>query len=269
MSFTPAPPSLVQLHVDPRGVATLALDRPGRHNALDAELVAALHSAVVGLGSDPDIRVVVLAGAGKSFCAGADLDHMRRMAAAPAEENVRDALALAACLHAVADLDQPVLARIHGNVFGGGVGLVCCADIAIAATQARFCLSEVRLGLAPAVISPFVLASVGQRQMGRLMLTAASIDAAQALTIGLIHRHVDAAELDEAIEQEIVLLLQGAPQAQRSAKRLLRALAGPTDAVRETWSARHAAELSRLRAAPEGMEGLRAFLEKRKPDWMG
>lgn len=260
-------PSSVQLQVDVRGVATLMLDRPEKHNALDADLIEALHAAVIKIGSDPHIRVVVLAGAGKSFCAGADLAHMRRMATAPADENARDALALAACLHAVANLGPPVLARVHGNVFGGGVGLVCCADIAIAASQARFCLSEVRLGLAPAVISPFLLASIGQRQMGRLMLTAASIDAAQALAIGLIHRHVDAAELDEAVEQEVGLLLQGAPQAQRSAKRLLRELAGPNDAEREASSARHAAELSRLRAAPEGVEGLRAFLEKRKPGW--
>jgi len=259
--------STVLLNIDPRGVATLTLNRPEKHNALDAELVAALHAALGRIGSDPDIRVVVLAGAGRSFCAGADLQHMQRMIASGEDENSRDALELASCLRALAALDKPVLARIHGGAFGGGIGLVCCADIAIAASQARFCLSEVRLGLAPAVIAPFVLASIGQRQLGRLMLTAASIDAEQALEMGLIHRHVNAHELDAAIEQELDLLLQGAPQAQRAAKGLLRDLTGGNAELRASQSARHAALLAQLRAGHEGREGLRAFLEKRKPYW--
>lgn len=260
--------STVLLNVDPRGVATLTLNRPDRHNALDDGLVNGLREAIARIDNDPDIRVVVLAAAGRSFCAGADLGHMQRMIEAGEEENSRDAINLAICLRALAELGKPVVARIHGNVFGGGIGLLCCADIAISASQVTFCLSEVRLGLAPAVIAPFVLASVGPRQMGRLMLTAASIDAAQARDIGLIHQHVDLQDLDAAIEREVSLLLQGAPLAQQAAKHLLRDLAATSAELRDAQSARHAAMLASLRAGAEGREGLRAFLEKRKPYWM-
>jgi len=258
--------STILLNIDPRGVATLTLNRPEVHNALDAELVAALHAAFVRLRSDAAVRVVVLTGAGRTFCSGADLEHMRRMVEAGDEENARDAQNLAACLHALATLDKPVLARIQGNAFGGGIGLLCCADIAVAASHARFCLSEVRLGLAPAVIAPFVVASIGARHMRRLMLTADTLDAPQALEIGLIHRH--AMELDLAIEQEIDLLLKGGPVAQRTAKGMLRDLLAAEAGAYEVQSERHAAVLAQLRAGDEGREGLRAFLEKRSPDWV-
>jgi methylglutaconyl-CoA hydratase len=257
--------STILLNTDSRGVATLTLNRPEKHNALDAELVAALHAAFVRLRSDADVRVVVLTGAGKTFCSGADLEHMQRMVEAGEEENSRDALNLAACLRALSTLDKPVVARVQGNAFGGGIGLVCCADIAVAASHARFCLSEVRLGLAPAVIAPFVVASIGLRQMRRLMLTADTIEAPQALEIGLIHRH--ALELDLAIEQEVDLLLKGGPVAQGTAKSLLRDLVDADAGLHDDHSGRHAAVLAQLRAGDEGREGLRAFMEKRKPDW--
>ncbi len=259
--------SPILLTIDPRGVATVMLNRPEKHNAFNAELIAGLHDALNQLDANPGVRVAVLTGAGQSFCAGADLEHMQRMSKAGEDDNFRDAVAIARCLRKLDELNKPVLARINGNAFGGGIGLLCCADIAIASSHARFSLSEVRLGLAPAIIAPLVIAAIGQRQMRRLMLTAASLNTDQALKIGLIHRHIDAQQLDEAIEQEIELLLQGAPLAQQAGKRLILELAGPAAEQRDTLLARNAKLLAQLRTGSEGQEGLLAFNEKRKPGW--
>lgn len=259
--------STVLVTIDPRGVATVMLNRPDKHNAFNAELIASLHESLLQLESNPAVRVVVVTGAGQSFCAGGDLEHMQRMSTASDDANFKDAMAIARCLRKLEELNKPVLARVNGNAFGGGVGLICCADIAIASTQARFALSEVRLGIAPAIIAPFVLAAIGQRQMRRAMLTAAGINAEHAQAVGLIHQHIDAQQLDNAVEQEIELLLQGAPGAQQTGKRLIRELSGFSTEQRDTLAARNAKVLAQLRAGKEGREGLLAFVEKRKPDW--
>lgn len=260
-------PATILLTIDPRGVATLMLNRPEKHNTFNAELIASLHDALTQLEADSRVRVVVITGAGVSFCAGADLEHMQRVSSAGDEENFKDALSIARCMRKLEELNKPVLARVNGPAFGGGVGLICCADIAIASSDARFCMSEVRLGIAPAVIAPFVIAAIGQRQARRLMLTATSLTAEQAQNIGLIHRHIDAQQLDRAIEQEIELLLQGAPLAQQAGKRLFREIAGSTGEQRDTLAARSARLLAQLRTSGEGRAGLQAFVEKRKPEW--
>ena len=257
----------VLLTIDPRGIATVMLNRPDKHNAFDGQTIGALHEVLEQLEDDHRVRVVVLTGAGKSFCAGADLKHMQTMAASSEAENFSDAMAFARCLRKLDELNKPVIARVNGNAFAGGVGLIACADIAITSSQAMFCLTEVRLGLATAVISPYLIEAIGSRQAQRLALTAASITAEQAQQLGLIHQHVDAQQLDQAIEQEIELLLLGAPLAQQATKRLFRETVGMTSEQRDMINARNAKLLAELRLSPEGQEGLQAFMEKRAPDW--
>lgn len=257
----------ILLTIDTRGVATVMLNRPEKHNAFNAELIDSLHETLVQLENNPGVRVVVLTGAGASFCAGGDLEHMQRMSTAADGENFSDALAIARCMRKLDEFNKPVIARINGNAFGGGVGLIACADIAIASASAKFCLAEVRLGLAAAIISPFVAAAIGQRQTRRLMLTAATLNTEQAVQLGLIHQHIEAPQLDQAIEHEIQLLLQGGPLAQQASKKLLRDIAAPTSEQRDLITARTARLLAQLRSTHEGREGLKAFLEKRKPDW--
>ena len=257
--------SLVTTSIDARGVATLALNRPEKHNALDADTLRALHAALLQLQEDASVRVVVLTGNGPSFCAGADIGHMRSMLHATQEQNLDDALLLARCLRTLNDLSRPVIARVNGNVFGGGLGLVCCADIAIGSAAAKFALTEVKLGIVPAVISPYVVAAIGQRQARRLFLTAALFDAAEAGELQLLHSVVAAERLDEAVAAQTELLLRAGPHAVRAAKQLIAHVARTADA--DTLSSDTAALLARLRASPEGQEGLTAFLEKRKPNW--
>lgn len=257
----------VLLTIDPRGVATVMLNRPEKHNAFNAELIGSLHDTLLQLENNRDVRIVVLTGAGSSFCAGGDLEQMRKMSHAAEAENFSDALAIARCLRKLDEFSKPVIARVNGNAFGGGVGLIACADIAIASSQAKFALSEVRLGIAAAIISPYVIAAIGPRQTRRLMLTAASIDTEQAVRLGLVHQHIDAQQLDKLIEQEIELLLQGGPLAQQASKKLIRDIAAPTSEYRDLIAARTARLLAQLRSSDEGREGLTAFLEKRKPDW--
>ncbi|MGE0115229.1 MAG: enoyl-CoA hydratase-related protein [Steroidobacteraceae bacterium] len=259
--------STVLLTIDPRGIATVMLNRPERHNAFNAELIDSLHETLVQLESDPSVRVLVLTGAGVSFSAGADLEHMQRMGRTSEADNFSDALAMARCLRKLDEFSKPVIARINGNAFGGGIGLIACADIAIGSSQARFSLSEVKFGLVAATIAPYVLAAIGQRQARRLLLTATRFDAGQALQLGLIHRHIDAQQLDQTIEQEIELLLQGGPLAQQASKKLVREIAMPATEQRDLLAARTARLLAQLRTSDEGREGLQAFLEKRKPDW--
>ena len=182
---------LITTTVDARGVATLTLNRPDKHNALDGATVQELHAALTALANDAQARVVVLTGAGASFCAGADIAHMRSMMGATEQQNVDDALLLARCLRTLDELDKPVIARVNGNVFGGGVGLVACADIAIGVETAKFALTEVRLGIVPAAISPYVVAAIGNRHARRLFLTAAPFDALEARSIGLLALHCD------------------------------------------------------------------------------
>lgn len=254
---------LLRTERDERGVALVILDRPDRHNALSAPLIDALHSALGELGRDPAVRVVVLTGAGPSFCAGADIGEMRRAADAAPADNQRDALRLSELLHRLDTLPKPTLARVQGNAFGGAVGLVAACDIAIASELAVFALSEVRLGIAPAMISPYVLRAIGPRQARRYFLTGERFAAAAAERIGLVHQVVAAERLDATVSETIADLLAGAPGAQAECKQLIRRAAsheaGPDPEL--------AAWIARLRAAPEGREGLSAFLDKRLPSW--
>lgn len=255
----------ISLVTDARGVATLTLNRADKHNALDGVTLRQLHDALVEIGNDAAIRVAVLTGAGASFCAGADIAHMRSMLDATAQQNIDDAMLLARCLRALDELPQPVVARVNGNVFGGGIGLVACTDIAIAVDSARFALTEVRLGIVPAVISPYVVAAIGARQARRLFLSAASFDAAEARTLNLTHFTAAADQLDTAVESQIDLLLRGGPSALPAAKKLVRDVMTADD--RDALTADTARLLATLRTSTEGKEGLSAFLDRRKPDW--
>lgn len=246
-------------------VVRLRLDRPELHNAFDAALISALTAALDEAGRDPTVRVVVLEGSGASFSAGADLNWMRGMAAASEAENREDALALARLMRTLDELPKPTLARVHGAAFGGGVGLVACCDIAIGVPEAKFGLTESKLGLLPAVISPYVVAAIGARQARRWFASAEIFDADIALRIGLLHQVVDAAELDAAIDRQIALLLKAGPIAAASAKRLVARVVSASG--RDQLDHDNAALIAHLRVSPEGQEGLSAFLDKRSPAW--
>lgn len=246
-------------------VARLRLNRPELHNAFDDALVAALTEALESLAADPQVRVVVLEGAGPSFSAGADLNWMRGMAAAGEAENLADSLALARMLRTLDELPKPTIASVHGAAFGGGVGLVACCDIAIGASGAKFGLTEARLGLLPAVISPYVVAAIGARHARRYFATAEVFDADDALRIGLLHAVANPTALDNAVRRQIELLLRAGPHAAAAAKKLVRRVAGPREADR--LDADNAALIAGLRVSPEGQEGIAAFLGKRAPDW--
>jgi len=248
------------------GVARLRLNRPQLHNAFDATVIAALTGALENVAADPDVRVVVIEGEGASFSAGADLNWMRGMAAASEAENRDDALALARLMRRLDELPKPTIARVHGAAFGGGVGLVACCDIAIATANAKFGLTESRLGLLPAVISPYVIAAIGARESRRWFATAELFDAATAHRIGLLHDVVDDEEsLDAAVQRQVDLLLKAGPIAASAAKRLVRDVAAHAD--RDRHDADNAALIARLRVSPEGQEGIGAFLDKRNPAW--
>ena len=247
------------------GVAHLRMERPDLHNAFDAGLIAELTAALATAGDDAAVRVVVLSGAGASFSAGADLNWMRDMAAAGEAENREDALALARLMRTLDELPKPTIARVHGAAFGGGVGLVACCDIAIGLAGAKFGLTESRLGLLPAVISPYVIAAIGPRQARRWFATAETFDAATALQVGLLHQVVDAAALDGAVAAQVDLLCRAAPHATALAKVLVRDAAGRDDAPARDRA--NADLIARLRVSPEGQEGIGAFLEKRPPAW--
>lgn len=247
-------------------VARLRLNRPAVHNAFDADLIAALTARLSALGGDDTIRVVVLEAAGDSFSAGADLNWMRAMAAAGEAENRDDALALARLMRALDELPKPTIARVHGAAFGGGVGLVACCDVAIGVPEAKFGLTESRLGLLPAVISPYVIAAIGARNARRYFASAEVFDAQQALRIGLLHEVVAADALDAAIERQVQLLLRAGPVASAQAKALVRAVVPQGD--RDALDGATADLIAALRGSPEGREGLAAFLDKRPPNWI-
>jgi len=246
-------------------IARLRLDRPTLHNAFDAGLISALTTALEHLAAEPGVRVVVLEGSGASFSAGADLNWMRGMASASEADNRQDALALARLMRTLDELPKPTIARVHGAAFGGGVGLVACCDIAIGVPSAKFGLTESKLGLLPAVISPYVIAAIGAREARRWFATAEIFDAATALRIGLLHEVVEADALDTAVERQIALLLKAGPLAAAGAKRLVARIA--TTADRDRVDSDNADLIARLRVSPEGQEGLSAFLDKRTPDW--
>ncbi len=251
--------------IDPRGVASVVLDCPERHNALDDAMVASLTATLDRLGKAPDVRVVVLRGSGPSFCAGADLGWMQRMATASLEDNVADARSLARLMQTLDRLAKPTLALVQGPAFGGGVGLVACCDIAVASEAASFRLSEVRLGLMPATIAPAVVRAVGLRQARRYVLTAEPLSAARARDLGLVHEVVPADALAGAGEAIVAALLDGAPGAQADAKDLLFLCdeRGGDPAIGEATSRR----IALRRASEEGREGLAAFFARRPPAW--
>ncbi len=251
---------------DAAGVRTLCLQRPALHNAFDARLIEELTAALEAAGTDPAVRVVVLTGAGTSFSAGADLQWMRGMAAASEAENRRDAEALARLMRTLDELPRPTLARVQGAAYGGGVGLVACCDIAIGVAHSRFGLTESRLGLLPAVISPYVIAAIGARQARRWFASAETFDAATAQSIGLLHQVVAADDLDLAVSRQVRLLCAAGPLAVGAAKALVRDVAGCHD--RDRLDRDNAALIARLRVSAEGQEGLAAFLDKRPAAWV-
>ncbi len=251
--------------VDGRGVATVTLNRADVHNAFDDALIAEIDGCFAALDADPAVRLIVLAAAGASFSAGADLNWMKRMAGFSEAENEADARALARMLRRIYETAKPTVARVQGAAFGGGVGLVAACDMAIASERAKFSLSEVKLGLSPSTISPYVLAAIGPRAAGRYFVTGERFDAETALRLGLVHEVATADALDGAVVRLIDELLQGGPAAQRATKGLIREVAGrPIDEALGHDTARR---IAALRASPEGREGVGAFLEKRRPAW--
>jgi len=249
------------------GVGIITLNRPERHNAFDDALIGELAAAIDLMAAEPAVRVLVISSTGKSFCAGADLNWMKRAAAYSAEENLRDSRALAEMLRKLAQCPKPTIARVQGPAYGGGVGLVACCDVAIGTFDAEFSLTEVKLGLIPAVISPHVIAAIGERYARRYMLTAERFSAAEAYRIGLLHEMVaDDEGLDEAVGEIVEALLKNGPRAMAECKALIAAVAWKPlapDVIEDT-----AHRITRLRASTEGREGMNAFLEKRKPNWI-
>lgn len=257
---------IVLFDSDARGVATVTLNRPQIHNAFNDDVVQRLSGIWTDLAGRRDIRVVVLKGAGKSFSAGGDLDWMRKSGQASPEQNRASTMNMARMLKGLNDLPQATLALVHGNCMAGGTGLASAADIVLATQDAKFALTEVRLGLTPATISPYVVAAMGARQARRYFVTAERFDAAEACRIGLVHEVVaDAAALESRGAELISALLQGAPGAIRDSKILVDRVARAR--VDEELMAFTAQNIADRRASPEGQEGLAAFFDKRKPNW--
>ncbi|MGM8930099.1 enoyl-CoA hydratase-related protein [Salinicola halophyticus] len=260
--------SFTRLTIDSHGVARLTLDRPEVHNAFDDALIQELNvhlERLHALAERSEVRVMVLASDGKHFSAGADLNGMKRMVDFSFDDNLKDARELARLMQQLDALPCPTLCRVQGAAYGGAVGLAACCDVVIASDKAKFCLSEVRIGLSPAVISPYVQRAIGPRQMRRYALTAEVIDAATAQGLGLVHEVADGETLDARIEQMIDQLLAASPQAQRATKTLLASVARDpdSDATREMACR----TISELRVSAEGQEGLAAFFDKRPPAW--
>jgi methylglutaconyl-CoA hydratase len=245
-------------------VATVTLNRPEVHNAFDETVIAELTDAFTRLSETPEVRAIVLRGAGASFCAGADLAYMGKMADYSQAENIADAQAIQQMFAAIARCPKVTVARVQGAAIGGGAGLVAVCDIAIAAEEATFALSEVRLGLVPAIIGPYILEKVGMGAARALFVSGARFGASDALRIGLVQQVAPLADLDAAVQKQTDLIRQAGPEAVRAAKRLLRDIAGKTP---EEAAAVTVECIANLRVSPEGQEGIRAFLEKRTPDF--
>ncbi len=250
-----------------QGTVWLTMARPDRHNAMDDTMIASMIERLQRLAQDASVDRLILAAEGKNFSAGADLSWMRRTADYSQDENLADARTLSKLMRVLDEFPKPTIARIQGPAYGGGVGLIACCDIALASSTAAFSLSEVKLGLIPSAISPFVIAAIGARAARRYFLTTELFDAAEALRIGLIHEVVPPAELDNAVNAVIAALAQGGPQALVAAKQLIRDVsrAPRDDALYEDTARR----IAQARAGAEGREGVAAFLEKRPPAWRG
>lgn len=262
-----AAPALTRIDLELRpAIAVLTLNRPEVHNAFDQKLISELTAVLRRLDRDPSVRAVVLAGAGKGFCAGADLHWMREMAGYSRAQNLADANALARMLATLNRMSKPTIARVHGAAYGGGVGLVACCDIALGTSEATFALSEARLGLIPATISPYVIEAIGARAARRYFLTGERFGADEAYRLGLLHELVPLPELDARINDILGALLITGPAAQAECKDLIRAVASRRIDAR--LIADTARRIARVRASPEAKEGVDAFLGKRKASWV-
>ncbi|SFC35858.1 methylglutaconyl-CoA hydratase [Pseudomonas citronellolis] len=257
----------IQLEKEPRGVATLWLNRPDKNNAFNAQTIAELIRALDQVADDAEVRLLVLRGRGRHFCGGADLAWMQEAVQLDYQGNLADAQQLAELLNNLHLLKKPTLAVVQGAAFGGGVGLVACCDMALGSEQAQFCLSEVRIGLIPATIGPFVTKAIGQRAATRYALTAERFDGARARELGLLDECYAADELEEKVEAWVANLLNNSPAALVACKALFQEIgSGELSPNLRRYTE---AAIARIRISPEGQEGLHAFLEKRKPAWQG
>jgi len=251
--------------IDENGVGWVTLNRPELHNAFDDVLIKGLLDAFTAMANDESVWAVVLTSEGKSFSAGADFNWMKRVGSYGPEENKADAMVLAKLLKTMNFMEKPLIGLVQGAAFGGGVGLAACCDIVIASEKASFCLSEVKIGLAPSTISPYVVSAIGAQAARRYFVTAERIDAQEAKALGLVHKLVPHDQLREAGDEMIALLAKNGPKAMAKSKELVFAVDQPlTEEIME-YTAEHIAS---IRATPEGKEGLGAFLEKRKPSWI-
>jgi len=256
----------VLVEIDSQGVATVCLNRADKHNAFDDDMIATLSEAFAALAENAAVRVVVLRSEGKSFSAGADLNWMKRMVSYSREDNLHDAQALAEMLKRLNNLPVPTIARVQGAAFGGAVGLVSCCDITIATERASFCLSEVKIGLTPATISPYVVAAIGPRASRRYFISAERFGAVKAEQLGLVSEVCDTAQLDDRIGEVVKNLLANSPIAMMQAKQLVRDVAHQS--IDETLISDTCERIANIRVSSEGQEGLSAFLEKRSPAWI-
>lgn len=254
------------LNIQTGVVTTVTLSRPDVRNAFNDEVITDLTQAFTTLGQDPQVRAIVLAAQGPAFCAGADLNWMRRMADYSHAENLADAAGLAEMLRVISTCPKPTVARIQGDVYAGGLGLVAACDMAVSVDTAGFCLSEVKLGLIPATISPYVVRAMGARAAHRYFLSAERFDAAEALRIGFVHAVVSAEQLDTKVAEITQALVTASPHAVKACKTLLHEVAGQD--IDATLIERTVAAIADIRASNEGREGASAFLHKRKPSWL-
>ncbi len=259
--MTPQP---LIVETDDRGVCLLTLNRPEKHNAFDDELIALLIAQLQQINASDDVRVVVLTGQGKSFSSGADLAWMQSMVNYDLKTNRHDAQRLATLMRLLFTCSKPTIARVNGSAFGGALGLIACCDIAVSVIGAKFAFTEVKLGLVPAVISPYINAAMGRRQAQRLFLTAEVFTAELAWQLGLVTHYADESGLDDTIARQVELLLQGGPQAQLRCKELMIHQQGIAQAT-ESYAVDC---IAKIRVSDEGQEGLSAFLEKRDPNWL-
>ena len=252
--------------IDSRGVAQVTLNNPDKHNAFDDQMIIELTNAFNALAANTNVRIMLLKSEGKSFSAGADLDWMKRMASYSYQQNLNDARALAAMLKALHQMPIPTIARVQGAAFGGAVGLVSCCDIALASSNASFALSEVKIGLVPSTISPYVIAAIGERHAKRYFMTAERFDTNTALQISLVHEAVEEQFLDDKVEQLITAILSNGPEAVVAAKQLVFAVSGK--AIDSSLIEHTCEVIAGIRVSAQGQEGLSAFLDKRKPHWL-
>jgi len=257
---------MATLKIETCALATVTLNRPEVRNAFNDEVITELTQAFTQLGQDPQVRAIVLAAEGPAFCAGADLNWMRRMADYTHAENLLDAAQLAEMLRVIYTCPKPTVARIQGDVYAGGMGLVAACDMAVSVDTANYCLSEVKLGLYPATISPYVIRAMGARAAHRYFLTAERFDAAEALRMGFVHAVVSPAQLDDKVDELTQALISASPNAVKECKTLLHDVAGQD--IDATLIAQTVEGIASIRASAEGKEGVQSFLQKRKPNWI-